>query len=132
MNPKERGLPLFRDLVVCSLLGRKSLISFIEMMCVAVEVVDDIVDLTHYSVSGLGCMVSLSSRREGPALGGRKMCSKIAPENKNNNDLYRPWKKLGNEESLPRIVGFWWLILLLTPLTSLWLISFASFLQKKS
>ena len=41
--------------------------SFIERMCVAVEVVDDIVDLTHYSVSGLGCMVSLSSRREGPA-----------------------------------------------------------------
>jgi len=29
------------------------------------NVVDDIVDLTHYSVSGLGCMVSLSSRREG-------------------------------------------------------------------
>ena len=104
--------------------------SVIEMMCVAVEVVDDIVDLTHYSVSGLGCMVSLSSRREGPALGGRKMCSKT-PENKNNNDLYRPWKKLGNEESLPRIVFFLWLILLLTPLTSLWLIfCFASFLKE--
>ncbi len=44
--------------------------SFIERMCVAVEVVDDIVDLTHYSVSGLGCMVSLSSRREGPATWG--------------------------------------------------------------
>lgn len=89
--------------------------SIIEMMCLAVEVVDDIVDLTHYSVSGLGCMVSLSSRREGPALGGRE------------NDLCRPWKKLGNEESLPRIVGFWWLILLLTPLTSLCFIFFASF-----
>lgn len=37
----------------CLLLGSKS------------NVVDDFVDLTHYSVSGLGCMVSLSSRREG-------------------------------------------------------------------